>query len=165
MLNICTSVFRLSHHIVRNSSYQAFNLLMLIWITIRFSKTDWLSATKLSLKIEEAYAYTSVLLSSLHLIRSIIGMDAELNDDFSRNAAKKAWNPCNQTYCYQTSVPCLYTFSTSIQRSIISLLAFYIYFFRPVAGIFHPDLIYKAIVTDLNLKISPILHRQRFFYI
>lgn len=39
----------------------------------------------------------------------------------------------------------------------MSLLGSQIHCLRPITGIFHPDLIYNAIVKDLNFTVSSIL--------
>lgn len=123
-------------------------------MTLRSSKTDWLPASKLSLNIGGAKTYIFVFSSSLQLIWSITGMNVELKRHFPRNAAKNAWNRCDQIHFCQTSVPWgLYTFVISSCGSIMSLLAFHIYCFSPAVGILHPALIYNAIVIDLNFTI------------
>lgn len=93
----------------------------------------------------------------------IINIGTKLNSNFLGNTAKNAWNQCNQTHYYQIWVSCLYTFFTNIQGSIISLLTFHIHYFRLIKRIFYLDLIYKAIIRDLNLTISPILLLAKFF--
>lgn len=144
--------------IVSNSFHWASHLSMSICMTLRSLKTDWLPASKLSPNIEGANAYASVFSSSLQLIRSIIGMGAELESDSPGNAAKNAWNRYDQTHCWRIWVPWLpYTFAASTWGSIMSLLALHIHCLRPVAGILYPALIHNGIVTDLNLTVSPIL--------
>lgn len=132
-------------------------------MTLRSSKTEWLLVKKLLLNIKGAYTYVSILPSSLYLIWLIIGMGTKLKNDFSENTIKNAWNQYDQMHCCQIWVLCLHTFSTNIWGLIISLFASYIYSFRSIAGIFHSDLIYKTIVTNLNFIIFPIFLPVTFF--